>query len=96
MVLGYKALQPLSINLIRFEFANDAEEVASRQLSDLQKRHIENLIADCIDEKIKLVPSLETPNDFFFKSEYLRGQIEVLHYLLALSDIKEVNHNSID
>lgn len=71
------------INYHRHVFANVQEEYESRKLSTLQRANIENLLRECVEEKVH-IPA--TDDKFLLRQEFMRGQLVILNYLLALDD----------
>lgn len=79
-----------SISLIKYEFADEGEEVVAQTLTYLQRKAMENLLVDTIMEKMTLTPTSSDPQVFLLQHEFLRGQITNLQYILALDE----NRNS--
>ena len=71
---------------IQFEqhtFRSTEEEVEAQKFNELQRHNIKNTMLGCINEKLTLATN--DPN-FTASHKYLRGQIDILRYLLALDD----------
>lgn len=66
---------------------SESEERESKRLTDLQRAGIENIIIECMNEKLQLtVTNFSGTDGFLLQHEYLRGQIGILQYLLALDE----------
>lgn len=74
---------------IRWKFANPQEETGSRLLTTSQKQGIQNILCDLAEEKVRITPTFENPIQAQFEQEFIRGQIEILRYLLSLSEAVE-------
>lgn len=75
-----------SISLIKYEFADEGEEIVAKTLTYLQRKAMENLLVDTIMEKMTLTPTSSDPQVFLLQHEFLRGQITNLQYILALDE----------
>lgn len=84
-------IPPLSFTIRReqYTFSSPAEEAESRRLTFLQKQHLENLLSVCVDEKLGLAPEDGKNEEFRLRHEFLRGQLTILHYILALAAATE-------
>lgn len=70
---------------------SDEEETLAYTFSELQEKHIRTEIAVAAAEKIQLSfdPALgeDAKDKFLYANAYCLGKIEVLKYLLTLSDV---------
>lgn len=71
---------PHSFN--RYELSND-EHRAGQALTLSNSAVIQNLIAEKAEAKIGLVLDTKDINSYMQNEAYLRGQIDILNYLLA-------------
>lgn len=74
------------------------EEVMAVVLTDMQYKHIQTQIADAADAKAILAYDTAIPNsinEFLRAHEYNRGRIEILQFLLELSDTKKAELESL-
>lgn len=78
----------------RHKFASAQETLQSMMLTDLQRNNVENSLLDCIQEKLSLSPETFQDTGFLLKHEFLRGQITMLEYLLALDENARTASNS--
>ncbi len=70
---------------------NMAEQTAGEQFSSLQVKCLENEIVKVVNEKVSMA-ALNMPADEYVRAqEYLRGQLEILQYLLAKSTARRSN-----
>lgn len=70
---------------IAYEFTIEEYPVAV-VFTDLQEKHIRTELATATTEKMALAYDPTDPTRFVFEHEYLRGRMEILAYLLRLSD----------
>lgn len=75
------AERSISIELTKQEFRSEQEQIESVRLTEVQQSHITNLLRDCIMEKVNISAEVD---GYLLKQEYMRGQIEILMYILAL------------
>lgn len=61
------------------------EKLQAAMLTDLQAKHIQNLICEAATEKNALTFDPQNPQQFLQKEAELQGQIGILEYLLAVS-----------
>lgn len=61
------------------------EKLQAAMFTDLQTKHIQNLICEAALEKNSLTFDPQNPQQFMQKEAELQGQIGILEYLLALS-----------
>lgn len=71
--------------LIRWQM-NEQEAIAAAVFSELNYKHIQNELATVLEEKLKTAWDPANPELFVQQHEYLRGQVEILQYLLSLHD----------
>lgn len=79
-------------SLVRYEFS-EAEAPLAYVFTDLQEKHIKTEIAIIVEEKMKLAVPVSDPNAtqrFLQEHEYLRGKIEILTYLLVVSEQQKI------
>ena len=72
---------------------SEAEVIAGMQLTSANVIHIRNQILDLVEEKLNLP---FTPNDvlsYTQKEAYLKGQIDILRYLLDASETQTQSFN---
>lgn len=65
------------------------EEIQGAIFTVTQKQAIQNQLATCAAEKLRLEFDPETPKLFIQQEAYKRGQIEILQYLLESSEAAE-------
>lgn len=82
-------MQPIKYERHVFQSPNDAAQ--SMLLTTLQRHNQENILRNCVEEKVNM--SSEEPG-YLLKQEFLRGQITMLQYLLALDDGVRAPENS--
>lgn len=70
----------ITLKFAYYEFASASDENASHALTYFQHKALENLVVLTTTEYMNLDASLP---DFSYKHEYLRGQLDVLKYILA-------------
>ena len=79
--------------LIANEFAcydmTEEEVLQGAILTITQKQVIQNLLAKAAEEKIHLEFDVENPNKFIQQEASLKGQIDILNYLLDASTASE-------
>lgn len=63
----------------------DEQEVGSL-LNAVQRAVLQNLRVDIIEQKLLLAPTTSDLNQFIQQEAYLRGQLQIIEYLLAASD----------
>lgn len=68
-----------------WEFTEEEEKVAI-VFPDLNYKYIQTELAKLASEKAALAYNPSAPNAFIMESEYLRGAMDHLGYLLAMSD----------
>jgi hypothetical protein len=73
-----------------------AEKVESSKLSTLQKINIKNLICNIMEEKLNLPFTPNNPLEYAQREAYLKGEIEILNYLLAMSEEDNKSFNFVE
>ena len=73
------------LKLSEFKFSSAQELDAARTFSPIQVRWIENVLVQSATEKINLAFSPDNLQAGALASEYLRGQVDILRYLLEIS-----------
>lgn len=69
-----------------WEFSEEEWPVAA-VFSDLQEKHIRTELAACASEKVMLAVNPEFGQEVYLREqEYIRGKMEVLTYLLIVSE----------
>lgn len=76
-------MQVAPTSLTRFELTPD-ELQAGSHFNPEQKAVLQNLIADCAEEKISLKFDPSKPHEFQQAEAELQGKIGILKYLLSL------------
>lgn len=71
----------------------EEQQLQSAILTDLQRCHLQNQLAAIAEEKIRLEYDPANPETFIQQEAYKRGQLDILSYLLELSETanNEVN-----
>jgi hypothetical protein len=82
---------PLTLSFAKHTFANDKEVALANSFTRLQRCAIENTLIDVVHEKLHLDGSLP---DTALKHEYLRGQLAILEWLLAVDTQFTTGSNS--
>lgn len=75
-------VQMLETRLTRWNF-DDNEEIIARIFPDLQYKHIQNELAIAVEQRARLPVNPSNVNEYLMETEYLRGRVEILEYLLA-------------
>lgn len=73
--------------LVRYEFADEAEEIASHTFSELNLMALRNELSTIAKERAVLSVDPDSPNaqlKFLLEAEYLRGKYEQVLFLLSL------------
>lgn len=80
-----------------WDFADD-ESFRAFTFTDLQLQWIKTNLAMSMEEKANMsVEAATTPEGYYRKQEYLRGQCEILKYLLSRHELemqKQIQFNS--
>lgn len=76
----------VQINYNPIPFPSQEAELAAGRLTDNQRAHVQNLLSRIVQEKANIPVDTANLADYTYKMEYLRGQINILTYLLELSD----------
>jgi len=77
------------IKLDKIPWETEAEEILAYVFNGAQIKGIQNLLLDIVHEKLNLPCTTEHQADFFLRQEYLRGQYDILRYLLSCHDLAE-------
>lgn len=74
----------------------DEETKSGHILTESNKAVIQNLIADAAQSKINLVLDPQKLNEYVQQESFLKGQIEILNYLLDMhqSLLENIQNNS--
>jgi hypothetical protein len=64
---------------------DETEKQQAAMFTDLQTKHIQNIICEAATEKSSLTFDPQNPLQFTQKEAELQGQIGILEYLLAMS-----------
>lgn len=67
-----------------FESVQEAEQAYKYTFA--QVKGFQHLIKDVMNEKLSLSPEHGKEENFFRQSEYLRGQLDILKYLLSTNN----------
>lgn len=68
----------------------DQELEEGTLLTITQKQVIQNQLAVCAEEQLALEMDVDAPNRYFQQHAFKKGQIELLQYLLAMSEAVEL------
>lgn len=74
----------MSISLEYKEFETEQEREVSTYLLPAQKKFLHNLLVESALEKINMPVDTANVASYAYRSEYLRGQIDILQHILAL------------
>lgn len=69
------------LDITKHNFRDAQEERQSQLLDGIHRQALENMMIDIIMEKSNM--SVETEG-YLFKQEYLKGQLNIIQYLLSL------------
>jgi hypothetical protein len=83
----------ININFHKHEFSSTRDEHLSRILSPIQRFGLENLLVELVEEKLGVAVGTE---NYLYTQEYLRGQIELVKYLLALDDSARTDNSNLN
>lgn len=72
----------VAINWEKAVYESFEEEQSSQILTMSQEKRLKNLLLDSLQEKLTM--SIEVEN-YLTKQEYLRGQVDILLHVLAIS-----------
>lgn len=75
---------------------SDEEQRAGQALTLTNSAVIQNLIAEKAEAKIGLVLDTKDINSYMQNEAYLRGQIDILNYLLACNANLSLSPSSLD
>ncbi len=76
-------------------YLTDDEETQGQMLTLTQRQVIQNLLAKAAEEKINLTYTPESKEIFLQQEASLKGQMDILRFLLASSDAAEENYREI-
>lgn len=68
-----------------WDFTEDEWPVAA-VFTDLQMKHIKTELAVCATEKLLIATTPEVPIKYMLEQEFIRGKMEILSYLLTVSE----------
>jgi hypothetical protein len=68
-----------------WEFSVEEWPIAAT-FTELQTRHIKTELAVCATEKLMLAATPEVPIKYMLEQEFIRGKMEILSYLLTVSE----------
>lgn len=74
---------------------NDEEEIQGQMLTLTQRQVIQNLLAKAAEEKINLEYNPEAKERFLQQEASLKGQMDILRFLLVSSDAAEENYREL-
>jgi hypothetical protein len=86
-------VKDININFHKREFSSTRDEHLSKVLSPLQRFGLENLLVELVEEKLGVAVGTE---NYLYTQEYLRGQIELVKYLLALDDAARADNSNLN
>jgi len=75
------------ISITKHRFRDEQEEQQSQLLDDIHKYSIQNLMTDIILEKANMDAEID---GYLLKQKYLKGQLDILQYLLALDQTARI------
>lgn len=81
----------INISLDKQKFGSEEEEVSSTVFSPAQITGIKNLMVEVATERANLAFTPAQPELFGQQTEYLRGQLQILAFLIATSEETIVN-----
>lgn len=84
---------PKANSFTSYELSED-EQRAAHTLSSLNISFIQNLRAAVAEEKLALEFTPNDLNTFLQREAHLKGQLDVLNYILACNEEAQQHHNS--
>lgn len=74
---------------------SEDQEIAGNILSTEQKCCIQNRIAEIAEQKLRVSYDVANPESFIQEESYLRGQIDILNWLIDTSNsVADATYNS--
>lgn len=81
---------PKSNTFTSYEFSSQ-EYTSAVILNPLQKMHIQTQCATIAESILNLTVNHKDVEDFAVQHSYLKGQLDILAYLITLSESQEIN-----
>ncbi len=69
------------------------EQIEASKLSSLQRTNLNNLLCNIMEEKLNLPFTPNNPLEYAQREAHLKGQMDILNYLIAMSDEDDKSFN---